>query len=365
MRVLQVSITNRMDCNPEMPDSRKYIASWLAVVCFAVFTMIVVGGITRLTDSGLSMVEWRPIMGILPPTNADEWQRTFDAYKQYPEYQKLNRHMDLDGFKTIFYWEYVHRLLGRLIGVIYFVPFLLFWLLGKIERPMLPKLMIGLFLGGMQGLMGWYMVKSGLVDMPRVSHYRLAAHLLLAMTILAYLFWLLLGLLETRRASTVPLSFKALVYGFSACLVIQLTWGGFTAGSHAGLGYNTFPRMNDQWIADAVFAMQPWWLNLFESNATVQFVHRWVGALVLLLVVALWVQAMAGLSRQLKIASSFVLIATLVQFGIGVATLLYFVPIGIASLHQAWACVVLVGTVYLVYCIAAPAHIKGQKVAVR
>jgi cytochrome c oxidase assembly protein subunit 15 len=348
-----------------MPDSRKIIASWLAVVCFAVFTMIVVGGITRLTDSGLSMVEWRPIMGVLPPTNTDEWQEAFDAYQQYPEYQKQNRHMDLDGFKSIFYWEYAHRLLGRLIGLIYFVPFLVFWLRGRIEPPMLPKLMIGLFLGAMQGLMGWYMVKSGLIDLPRVSHYRLAAHLLLAMSILAYLFWLVLGLLEFRREKQVSVGVKALVHVFAVCLVIQFAWGAFTAGSHAGLGYNTFPQMNGQWIADAVFTMQPWWLNLFESNATVQFVHRWVGALVLLLITTLWIQALRGQSRQLKLVASFVMVTTFVQFGIGVMTLLHVVPLGLASLHQGWACVVLLGTVYMVYSVARPLPDVGQTAARR
>jgi heme a synthase len=337
-----------------MPDSNKIIVSWLAVVCATIFTMIVVGGITRLTGSGLSMVEWRPIMGTLPPLNAAEWQLAFEAYQQYPQYQLENHHMDLAAFKSIFYWEYGHRLLGRLIGLIYFVPFVLLWASGQIKKPLVPKLLLGLALGGLQGLMGWYMVKSGLVDMPRVSHFRLAAHLLLALSIFAYLFWLILHLIEIKRESFVANGIKPLIYGFAVCLGLQLTWGAFTAGSHAGIGYNTFPLMNDQWIAEAVFSMEPWWLSLFESTATIQFVHRWLGALVLILVAIIWIRSLIGDSRQVRWAASMVFFATLVQFGLGVFTLIHIVPIGLASLHQAWACVLLLSAVYLVYVVRKP-----------
>ncbi|MEX2489610.1 MAG: COX15/CtaA family protein, partial [Pseudomonadales bacterium] len=167
-----------------MTRSAKPLVIWLSLVCLTIIVMVVVGGITRLTHSGLSMVDWRPLMGIIPPLTEAEWQATFDIYKQFPEYQKVNRHLDLEGFKSIFYWEYGHRILGRLIGLIFFVPFVVFLVLGKIDRQMGLKLLIALLLGGLQGLMGWYMVQSGLIDMPRVSHYRLAAHLLLAFLIL-------------------------------------------------------------------------------------------------------------------------------------------------------------------------------------
>jgi cytochrome c oxidase assembly protein subunit 15 len=343
-----------------MTNSNKYIAGWLTIMCATIFTMIVVGGITRLTDSGLSMVDWRPIMGVLPPLNAAEWQSAFNAYQQYPEYKLENLHMDLAGFKTIFYWEYGHRVLGRFIGILYFIPLLTFFLLGRIDKPLLPKLLFGLALGGMQGLMGWYMVKSGLIDMPRVSHYRLAAHLMLAMSILAYLFWLTLGLLKIERISGVKRGLKAVVYAFAVCLVVQLTWGAFTAGSDAGVGYNTYPKMNEQWVADAVFAMQPLWLNLFENTAAMQFVHRWVGAALLLLGVVGWVMAMTGQSRRVKLAASATLAATLVQFGIGVLTLIHVIPLGLASLHQAWACVVLLSTVYLIYVVQHPRKTVDQ-----
>lgn len=343
-----------------MTNSNKYIAGWLTIMCATIFTMIVVGGITRLTDSGLSMVDWRPIMGVLPPLNAAEWQSAFNAYQQYPEYKLENLHMDLAGFKTIFYWEYGHRVLGRFIGILYFVPLLTFFLLGRIDKPLLPKLLLGLALGGMQGLMGWYMVKSGLIDMPRVSHYRLAAHLMLAMSILAYLFWLTLGLLKIERASDVKRGLKTVAYAFAGCLVVQLTWGAFTAGSDAGVGYNTYPKMNEQWVADAVFAMQPLWLNLVENTAAMQFVHRWVGAALLLLGVVGWVMAMTGQSRRVKFAASATLAATLAQFGIGVLTLIHVIPLGLASLHQAWACVVLLSTVYLIYVVQHPQKAVDQ-----
>ena len=342
-----------------MSDSNKMIASWLAVVCATIFTMIVVGGITRLTESGLSMVDWQPIMGVVPPMNAEEWQAEFEAYQQFPEYQKKNQHMDLEAFKSIFYWEYGHRMLGRLIGLIYFVPFVVFWALGRIPKPFLPKLLIGLALGGLQGLMGWYMVKSGLVDLPRVSHFRLAAHLMLAMFILVYLYWLMLQLLQVKRVQvereplatngTQVLIPQVLIYSFAVCLALQLTWGAFTACSHAGLGYNTFPLMNDQWIADAVFAMQPLWLSFFESTATIQFVHRWLGMLVLILIAIIWLRAQLGQSQLLRRTTSLVLAATLIQFGIGVYTLVNIIPIWAASLHQAWACVVALSTVHLLY----------------
>mgnify|MGYP001188002976 FL=1 len=182
-----------------MPKSNRAVIIWLIAVCFTIFSMVVVGGITRLTESGLSMVDWNPVVGIVPPLNESEWEQAFEVYKNYPQYQKVNTGMSLDDFKEIYYWEYGHRVLGRLIGIIYFVPFVLFLMLGKIEKPMVPKLWIGLVLGSLQGVLGWYMVKSGLVDIPRVSHYRLAAHLMLALLILGYLSWFVLTLYKINR----------------------------------------------------------------------------------------------------------------------------------------------------------------------
>jgi cytochrome c oxidase assembly protein subunit 15 len=320
--------------------------------------MIVVGGITRLTESGLSMVDWRPLIGIVPPLNEVDWQQAFDAYKNFPQYQQTNSSMDLEAFKGIFYWEYGHRVLGRLIGIIFFVPFIILLALKKIEKPMVPKLVVGLILGGLQGLMGWYMVMSGLVDIPRVSHYRLAAHLMLALLILAYLTWLVLDLWGARREN-VPVSFRNMVIVLAPVLFLQILYGAFVAGSRAGYGYNTFPLMNGELIPQIAWQLSPLWQNLFDNNAMLQFLHRWLGASVLIMTITLSV-----MSVRLNVAVSrvtFLLLFTvLVQFLLGVFTLLNVVPIGLASLHQAGACFVLTVMVYLFY-IVVPVSAQAAK----
>lgn len=331
-----------------MTASNRAVVIWLVIVCACIFAMVVVGGVTRLTESGLSIVEWQPIVGVLPPLNDADWQAAFDAYKQYPQYLEVNRGMSLDEFKVIFFWEYAHRVLGRFIGVIYFVPLVLLWFMGRIERRWMPRLLTGLALGGAQGLLGWYMVKSGLIDMPRVSHYRLAAHLLLAMFILAYLFWLILDILGVKRVE-VTRGRRTLVVSLASLLFLQILYGAFTAGMRAGYGYNTFPLMHDKLMADAVFFMSPLWINFFESGATVQFIHRWLGSLVVLLAAVAWI--LLRKDRRLKWAAAGTLSALLVQFGIGVLTLIHVVPITLASLHQAWACIVIVVTAWLLYLI--------------
>lgn len=334
-----------------MTDSNRVVAAWLAIVCATIFAVIVVGGVTRLTESGLSMVDWRPIMGIMPPTSDEQWQATFEAYKKYPQFTQVNRDMELAGFKRIFYWEYGHRVLGRVIGILFFVPFVLLWWRGKIEKRLMPPLVIALVLGGAQGLLGWYMVKSGLIDIPRVSHYRLAAHLLLAMFILAYLYWLVLSLLGTRR-ELVSNRFRNFVYVLAGVTILQLLYGAFTAGIRAGYGYNTFPLMNDQWMADAVFFMEPLWLNVFESGATIQFMHRWIGTLLLVLGLGGWLVG-RRYGARIKWASALLFGTLVIQYVIGVLTLVRVVPLGLASLHQGFACVVILALVYLLY-VAAP-----------
>ncbi len=332
-----------------MSTDNKVVTGWLVVVCLTILLMIVVGGVTRLTHSGLSMVDWNPVMGFIPPITELQWQETFEVYKQYPEYKKVNKGMNLGEFKGIFYWEYGHRVLGRGIGIIFFLPFMVLLLFGKIERQLVPRLTVALVLGGLQGLMGWYMVMSGLVDMPRVSHYRLAAHLVLALIILSYLYWIILDLRETIKVQ-VPGSFKLLCLSILGVTSLQIIYGAFTAGLRAGLGFNTFPLMDGQMIATAATMMTPLWVNFFENGAMVQFVHRWIGALLLLLVVMLLALSMVGnLPRRLVVASASLVCLTLVQFLLGVFTLLNYVPIGLASTHQAVACFVLLASIYLVY----------------
>jgi|TARA_Y100000310_G_C20681779_1_gene816418 cytochrome c oxidase assembly protein subunit 15 len=349
----------------EVIGSKRAIITWLLVVCVTIFAMVVVGGVTRLTHSGLSMVEWQPIMGVIPPLGQEEWQETFEVYKQYPEYQQINQRMNLQQFKSIFYWEYGHRLLGRLIGVIFFLPFVIFWWQKRFAASLKRKLTIVFLLGGLQGLMGWYMVMSGLVDVPRVSHYRLAAHLSLALILLGYIFWIVLDLstndeLEGKyRRAVKPMRLCAIAV--LVLISVQIVYGAFTAGLRAGFGYNTFPLMNGQWMADAVGSMSPLWLNLFESTATVQFIHRYLGMLVVLFVLVLWVWGMrSDLGRPQKIGLHLLWGIAAIQFLLGVLTLILVVPIGLASLHQAVACLLVIATVYVVHSLWRRGELSGS-----
>ena len=332
-----------------MPQNNRAIIYWLVIVCLTIFCMIVVGGVTRLTESGLSMVEWRPLIGIIPPIGDAEWQAVFSAYQNFPQYQTVNHTMNIEEFRSIFYWEYGHRVLGRLIGIIYFVPFLLFLAFKMVPKNMVLKLWIGLVLGGLQGLMGWYMVKSGLVDVPRVSHYRLAAHLILALVILCYLTWLILDLLEKRQFDQVPSWFRRLANITFALISLQILYGAFVAGSRAGYGYNTFPLMNGEFMPDAMWQLTPMWLNWLENNTTLQFVHRWLGTFVLLLSIVLGGFAFRSEDSRFRACGMVVMFTILAQFFLGVLTLVKVIPIGLASFHQAGACVVLISILCLVY----------------
>lgn len=344
-----------------MNSANKAVSAWLIIVCVTIFLMIVVGGVTRLTHSGLSMVDWKPIMGFVPPIGDSEWQATFDAYKQFPEYRLVNKGMELQEFKSIFYWEYGHRVLGRGIGIIFFVPMILLWWMGKIDKRLMPKLIVGLVLGGLQGLMGWYMVMSGLVDIPRVSHYRLAAHLCLALVILGYLFWIILDLHNTRRFQ-VPQLIRSLSLVVLCLVSVQIVYGAFTAGLRAGLGYNTFPLMDGKLIAEAALMMSPKWLNFFENGAMIQFIHRWVGTLLLVFVAGLvGLSIQRGLPRPIIRSTVMLLIIILMQYLLGIFTLINTVPVFLASTHQAVACLVLLCTVYLVYIVRGNASKSGSE----
>jgi len=326
-------------------DSRNLII-WLAAVCVVIYLMIVVGGVTRLTQSGLSMVDWRPIMGVIPPTTLEEWQASFESYKQFPEYQKINQGMSLEEFKGIFYWEYGHRVLGRIIGLVYFLPFIALLAMGRIDRRWVPRLWVGFVLGGLQGLMGWYMVKSGLVDVPHVSHYRLAAHLSLALVILVFLYWLILDIAETSREEA-PASVRVLAMTMAGLLALQFVYGAFTAGLDAGRGFNTWPMMHGQFMADAATMINPVWQNLFENGVMIQFVHRWVGALLLAGIIVLSVICLR--EGALKLPVMILLGVTIVQFVLGVLTLLYAVPVALGSIHQAVACLMVLALTHVIY----------------
>lgn len=320
------------------PARDRGVAIWLFACCALVFAMVVVGGVTRLTQSGLSIVEWQPIVGALPPLDDNAWQDAFRKYQETPQFRRVNPHMDLAGFKGIFWWEYVHRLLGRLIGAVFLLPLIWFASRGRISRPLTWRL-AGLFvLGGLQGAMGWYMVQSGLVHDPRVSQYRLAAHLALALAIYAAMLWIALGLLFPRARETGP---RAFAFALAALVFLQAISGSFVAGIRAGLAYNTFPLMNGQLVPPGMFVLEPWYLNFFSNIATVQFDHRLIAWLLALLVPWFWALARAaGVPRRARLSADLLLGALVLQIALGISTLLLSVPVPLAAAHQAGALLV-------------------------
>jgi len=322
---------------------------WLATIALLIVAMVLVGGATRLTDSGLSITEWQPIVGVVPPLSGSDWQEAFAAYQQIPEYQHLKRGMSLDEFKTIYWWEWAHRFLGRFIGVVFFVPFVVFWLLGFIPKALLPRL-LGLFvLGGVQGAVGWYMVKSGLVDRLDVSQYRLAAHLGIAVIILGYTLWLLFGLGHEQRrrgrlSSTAPAWIAA---GVLALIYLQILAGALVAGLDAGIGFNTWPLINGSFIPKGLGTFTTWYLNPFENRLTVQFDHRMLGYVVVAatLAQASWL-AVKRAPATLIVSGFAVACFALLQATLGVWTLLLVVPIPLALAHQAGAMVLFAAALY-------------------
>jgi cytochrome c oxidase assembly protein subunit 15 len=341
----------------------KPLRVWLGCLAILIVAMIVVGGATRLTDSGLSITEWKPIMGAVPPLSQGDWQTAFDAYQKIPEYTELRRGMSLDEFKTIFWWEWTHRFLGRFIGVAFFVPFIGFWLAGYIPRALLPRL-VGLFaLGAFQGAVGWYMVKSGLVDRTDVSQYRLAAHLGIAVAILGYTLWLLFDLGGRagggKSAWHAPARVGALVL---ALIYLQILAGALVAGIDAGLGFNTWPQINGAFVPDGLGALTPWYLNLFENPLTVQFDHRTLAYTVLLaaLAQALWLALRPG-SGTLAASALFVACLAVLQATLGVWTLLLAVPISLGLAHQLGAMAVFAAAVHHLWLTRQPA-IAGRGV---
>jgi cytochrome c oxidase assembly protein subunit 15 len=315
-----------------------------------VFAMVVLGGVTRLTGSGLSMVEWDPIFGVVPPLGEAEWEAAFSLYRESPEYQKINVGMDLHGFKQIYWFEFAHRLLGRTIGLVFLFPFLYFLIAGRIRRPLIPRLVTLFVLGGLQGAMGWYMVKSGLVDDPHVSQYRLTAHLAAALVIYAYMLWVALGLwtnADRAAASPAPRGLRRFAALLGVLVFITALSGGFVAGLDAGFAYNTFPLMDGRWIPEAMFLQAPAWRNVFENIATVQFNHRLLATLAFAGCVGFWLAARRqSLPASARIGVHALLAAVLLQVTLGISTLLLHVPTALAATHQAGALLLL--TVILV-----------------
>lgn len=327
------------------PDSATEAADgavrlWLWCVAALVFAMIVVGGATRLTDSGLSITEWKPILGAIPPLTDADWHDAFAKYKLIPEYHLVNKGMSLEEFKGIFWWEWAHRFLGRFIGVAFAIPFLFFWVTGRLREGFALKLAGVLGLGALQGGIGWYMVSSGLVDRIDVSQYRLALHLSVAFLILAALVWLALSLSPRER----PLATKGqrvLAGHLAGFVFVQVVLGAFVAGLKAGMTYNTWPDMNGELIPNGLFALEPWWRNWFEDITTVQFNHRIVAYAVLAFAVVNLVLLVRGSAdRRITTSATVVLAAIVAQAAIGIWTLLAAVPLSLGLAHQGGAAIV-------------------------
>ena len=316
------------------------VAAWLLVCCALVFAMVVVGGVTRLTHSGLSIVEWQPIVGTLPPLDEAAWLEVFGKYKQTPEYRLVNPGMNLEGFKGIFWWEYVHRLLGRLIGAAFLLPLLWFALRGRIARALAWKFAAIFGLGALQGALGWYMVQSGLVDNPRVSQFRLTAHLGIAFLIYAAMLWIAFDLLFAR-AGPVSRRLRGFALALAVLVFVMVLSGGLVAGTRAGLAYNTFPLMNGRFVPPEIFSLDPWYLNFFSNMATVQFDHRLIAWLLAFLVPWFWLRVRREAApRRVKLAADLLLGALTLQIALGIATLLLAVPVPLAAAHQAGALLV-------------------------
>ena len=336
--------------NPQGQHDRQ-IAYWLFFCAAVIFGMILLGGVTRLTSSGLSMVDWKPIMGVIPPMTQTDWQEMFLKYQQFPEYQKINVGMSLEDFKPIFMYEYLHRVLGRLIGVIFIVPFLFFYFSRRIKTGLTPKLVIMLIGGGCQGLLGWYMVKSGLVDNPHVSQYRLTAHLGAAVLIYGFILWTAFGLVLTARAQ--PVELQRFSMGLSALIYLMILSGGLVAGTHAGNAYSTWPLMGDSFVPAGLYAMTPAWLSAFEDITTIQFNHRMFAYLIVALVVAFAIRAFRfGIVGRLKVGI-FCLIGLLgMQVTLGISTLIFYVPIPVAAAHQVGAVALLTASLFISHCLS-------------
>jgi heme a synthase len=321
---------------------RHAVAAWLFFCCALLFALIVVGGVTRLTHSGLSITEWQPIVGTLPPLTDADWADVFAKYRATPEYRQVNSGMSLDAFKGIFWWEYAHRLLGRAIGVAFLVLYLWFLVRRRIPRGYAGALFAIFVLGGAQGALGWYMVQSGLVDDPRVSHLRLTAHLGLAFLIFGAMFWVALSLSRPRLASAGNTALRRFAVLLAALIYLMVLAGGLVAGIRAGSAYNTFPLMNGHWVPPEILMLEPWYRNFTDNMATVQFDHRVIGwALALLVPWFAWRVHVAPYAGPRARHAALLLLALLVvQIALGISTLVLSVPLPLAAAHQAGAVLV-------------------------
>lgn len=329
----------RTDFTPEKKKIYRWLFSGIALIAL----MVIIGGITRLTQSGLSMVKWEPIIGAFPPLNEKEWMESFELYKQSPEFIHYNSHFTLDEYKGIYFWEYLHRLIGRIIGLIFLVPCIYFWVKGWFDSH-LKKQVIFIFLGGlMQGVVGWAMVKSGLVDKPHVSHYRLAAHLMTALALIIYIYYVALTIkYEIKSASRSKLLQPVNV--FFALIVLQIIYGAFVAGLKGGRVYNTFPKMGENWFPPemGIILKRDGMLSFLESSGWVQLIHRFLAYSIVGMAIFIFLKTRkSGLQLLQRKSFNLVLILILLQVVFGITTLLLAVPVFWGVLHQFTAILVL------------------------
>lgn len=329
-------------------QNRKSVIIWLSIAALVILGTVMIGGITRLTHSGLSMVDWRPLMGFMPPTSEEQWNEVFDMYKQYPQYQKMNLGMSLSEFKSIYFWEYLHRISGRLVGLVFFLPWLYFLIRKRFSKKQNLKYFGLILLVGVQGVLGWYMVQSGLVNNPQVSHYRLAAHLSLALALLGAVVYEIMNLYYLNSPGNFPLrqKFQKIALFFTGLVIIQIFYGALVAGLKAGLGYNTFPTMSGFIIPPNMFMLEPGWVNLFDNNITVQFLHRLFAWLILISASALWLYSKnKGLDQRQLQGINILASVVFVQFILGVLTLVYVIPVPLAVAHQGVAALLLIAAI--------------------
>jgi heme a synthase len=330
--------------------SNRAIAWWLIACAAMIFLMVVIGGITRLTESGLSITEWQPIEGVLPPLSLAQWQAAFARYRAIPQFHAIHAGMTLEQFKGIYFWEYLHRLLGRLIGVVFLLPFLWFLFRGRIGRALWPKLALIFVLGALQGALGWYMVQSGLEYRIEVSQYRLAAHLFAAIVIYGAILWVAFDLLfadakkrhpgESRRNTKIALNLILFLVS------ITLVAGAFVAGLRGGAIYNTFPLMGDRFVPGEYAAMSPLWLNWFENPAAAQFDHRVLAEATWLVIALVWLFARRHVQGAPRFALDLLAAMATLQAALGIATLLSVVVLPIAVAHQAGAVLLVTAALY-------------------
>jgi heme a synthase len=336
--------------------SDRAVGLWLFAIAALIALMVVIGGLTRLTGSGLSITEWQPVTGVIPPLNQADWQAEFAKYQGTPQYELLNRGMGLAAFKSIYLWEWTHRLLGRVLGVVFLAPFLFFLWQKRIDSRIGSRLAVIFVLGAAQGVLGWWMVQSGLADgRVAVSQYRLAAHLGLATILFGYLFWTALEIVGAARTRIMParwLTFSA--FGLSALVFVQMLLGAFMAGLDAGRAFNTWPSYAGRWIPAGLFDLSPWWRNHFENHAMVHFQHRTVGYAVAVLAALLFSRLIAA-GRPAKIAGIHVAALIAIQIALGVVTVLSSVALPLAALHQICALALFASTLWWAYTLTGTA----------